>query len=341
LKKLEITDPDTIPRLFGRSPIAQPGQPAQRRRSPVPMNDGTTHWFDISSHGHETSSMHFAIDASPTIRAENALRNFTQTLTQTFAYLPIGLAIFDRNRQLVMFNPALTALTSLDPAYLTTRPTLMDVLDALREKRIAPERRDFSDWRRKLAQLEQLATEGTYSETWSLPSGQTYRVTGRPHPEGAIAFLFDDISAEISLTRKFRQELDLSRSMFDACPEAIAIFSPNGVIDMSNLAYAQLWGIDSANSVGQVNIMDATKLWQSVSAPSPLWGDVRDFIVQKGERAEWFGTIDTNDGRHLTCRLAPLAGGATLIGFTKTARAIPAQHIAAEVATAEPKLMMG
>ena len=41
-----------------------------------------------------------------------------------------------------------------------------------------------------------------------LPNGLTYRVRGRPHPNGALAFLFENISAEISLTRKFRTKLD-------------------------------------------------------------------------------------------------------------------------------------
>ena len=41
------------------------------------------------------------------------------------------------------------------------------------------------------------AEDGLYQEIWSLPSNVTYKVTGRPHPDGAVAFFFEDISADV------------------------------------------------------------------------------------------------------------------------------------------------
>ena len=32
-----------------------------------------------------------------------------------------------------------------------------------------------------------MATEGTYTEIWNLPTGAAFRFSGRPHPDGAIA----------------------------------------------------------------------------------------------------------------------------------------------------------
>ena len=206
------------PHLFKTGAIVQPGEEGAHTRSLLEFTDGTSRVFETSSFGQGDTSLHFAMDANRTVKAEESLRNFVQTLTQTFAYLPIGLAIFDRSRRLVLFNPSLIDLTTLTPEWLSARPSLVDFLDSLREKRITPEPKNFSDWRAKISVLEQSAQDGNYCETWTLPSGQTYRVTGRPHPEGAIAFLFEDISAEISLTRKFRQELELGQSLFDSIP---------------------------------------------------------------------------------------------------------------------------
>ncbi len=309
-------------RLFESSAVVKVGEAPKLKRSSVALPDDETRWFDISSYGLGEHSLHFAADANGIVRAESSLRSFLQTLTQTFAYLPIGLAIFDRDRQLVLFNPSLMDLTSLEPEWLSAKPTLFDFLDRLREKRMLPEQKNFSDWRQKINQLERLAVDGTYSETWSLPSSQTYRITGRPHPEGAIAFVFEDITAEISLTRKFRQELELSQSLFDSFPEAIAVFGADGIINMSNLAYADLWGVDPNDALGQISILDATRLWQGKSDPTPLWGDARDFIVQKGERSEWHGQVRLISGQELACRFMPLAGGATLAGFSPEAIAV-------------------
>ncbi|MFY0692974.1 MAG: PAS-domain containing protein [Paracoccaceae bacterium] len=304
-------------RLFESSTIVRPGDQAKTRRSSVTTTEGIKNWFDVASFGQREHSLHFACDANALVKAETSLRNFMQTLTQTFAYLPIGLAIFDNNRQLVVFNPALTDLTTLPPEWLSIRPTLHDFLNRLREERMLPERRNFSDWREQIAHLEESAKDGTYSETWTLPTGQTYRITGRPHPEGAIAFLFEDITAEISLTRKFRQELELSQTLFDSFPQAMAVFGVDGIIKMSNMSYSSLWGVDPGDALGQITIIDATRLWQNACEPTPLWGDVRDFVSRTGDRSEWSDTVKLQTGQHLNCRFAPLAGGTTLVEFSK------------------------
>lgn len=320
LELTELAEPDDCTlwppkRLFDGASITPPGEQAQARRAPLTLQDGTTKWFDITSHGHGNATLHYACDSSKTVQAEETLRNFMQTLTQTFAALPVGLAIFDRSRQLQLFNPALMELTTLEPEWLAARPTLYDVINRMREKRMLPERKDFKDWRSKLVELEKSAVNGTYLETWVLPTGQTYKVTGRPHPEGAVAFLIEDISAEISLTRKFRRELEVSQSLLDNLPQAIAVFDASGNLTLSNEAYCTLWGTDPELVLEQTNIVDATGHWQAKSLPTPLWGDVREFVSHAGERVEWFGSTDLEDGRQLACRFLPLAGGATLVSF--------------------------
>ena len=320
LELAEGVDPDDNTlwppkRLFDGASITPPGETPHARRAPLTLQDGTTRWFDITSHGHGNTTLHYACDSSKTVQAEETLRNFMQTLTQTFAALPVGLAIFDRSRQLQLFNPALMELTTLEPEWLAARPTLYDVINRMREKRMLPERKDFKDWRRKLVELENSAVNGTYLETWVLPTGQTYKVTGRPHPEGAVAFLIEDISAEISLTRKFRRELEVSQSLLDNLPQAIAVFDAAGNLTLSNEAYCTLWGTDPELVLQQTNIVEASSHWQAKSLPTPLWGDVREFVCHAGERAEWHGSADLEDGRQLACQFMPLAGGATLVSF--------------------------
>lgn len=72
-------------------------------------------------------------------------KNFVQTLTKTFATLSIGLVIFDRNRQLMLFNPALIDLTTLPADFLSARPNLLTVFDKLRDNQIMPEPKKLCD----------------------------------------------------------------------------------------------------------------------------------------------------------------------------------------------------
>ncbi len=272
-------------------------------------------WYDCCRTFAGEESLFMAVSADKTLKAETSLREFVQTLTKTFSDLTVGLAIFDKSRKLTLFNPALADLTRLPPEFLIARPSLQSVLDRLREKKILPEPKDYKSWRQRMYELEAAASSGTYEETWSLASGQTYRVTGRPHPDGAVAFLFEDISAEVSLTRRFRAEMETVQAVLDSLEEAIAVFSANGSLTLSNSAYARLWGADPSTTIDNFGIADATRDWNEKCAPTPVWGDLREFVTSFGDRAEWSADIRLRDGRLLECRFAPLSGGATLVGF--------------------------
>lgn len=271
-------------------------------------------WYDCHITSVGSDILCTAIPADEAVRAENRRLEFTQTLTKTFAELAIGLAIFDRSRRLVLFNPALMDLTNLPSDFLTSRPSLIGFLDRLRENRVMPEPRDYRSWRASISELEAAAADGTYSETWSLPDGQTYHVTGRPHPDGAVALLFEDISAEMALTRHFRTELELSQSVFDTLDDAIAVFSSAGELTISNQAYRDLWGINP-NEFQIGDLTEATRHWHKMSAPSPIWGDFRDFAQQGADREEWTANVSLRDGRKLHCRFTPQRGGATMAVF--------------------------
>ena len=311
-----------LPRLFDAEAMDTAGAklsrvPAGQQRARIAITgEKNPRWYDCHSFPEADGFLHFAVPANAAVQAERALREFIQTLTKTFAHLPIGLAIFDRQRQLALFNPALIDLTGLGADFLSARPTLFGFLDRLREERRMPEPKNYKQWRQQMLELERAASSGQYEEIWTLPSGQTYRVTGRPHPEGATALLFEDISAEMSLTRRFRAELELGQAVIDSLPDAIAVFSPAGVLVQSNAAYARLWGQDPIAILGQVGISEALQNWQALGKPSPCWGRLRDYVGMIADRSHWQAEVGLKDGRVLICRAMSIMGESTLIGFT-------------------------
>jgi PAS domain-containing protein len=307
-----------LPRLFAPNDPAGPRPPRAR----LAMRGGTE-WFDLSRVPVGDEVLHYGINANATVEAETALREFMQTLTKTFADLPIGLAIFDRARVLQLFNPALAELTALAPEFLISRPTLGSVLDAMRARSMIPEPKDYRSWRKQLLRVEEEASAGHFEETWSLPGGQTYRVVGRPHPNGALAFMFEDISTEMTRTRRYRADLELGQSVIDSVDDAVAVFSQAGQLVMSNRAYARLWKHDPAVLLSDAGIGSLSGWWRENSAPSLLWDDATSYVTAMGDRSPWDGEIRLLDGRLVTCRFRPLAGGATLITFSCTAAAQP------------------
>lgn len=322
-----------VPVLF---PELRAGSDAPRRQKLGGVEETPLRWFDCHSQAVKDGTLHFALPADTAVKAEGALREFIQTLSKTFAHLPIGLAIFDRQRQLALFNPALADLTSAGVEFLSARPTLYAFLDRLRERRVIPEPKDYASWRQQMMDLEKQASSGLYEETWTLPSGQTYHVIGRPHPDGAVAFLLEDITAEITLTRRFRSEIELGQAVVDAVDDAIVVFSPAGELVLSNAAYDELWGVEPALTLGKVTVLDSIRRWQELARPDPAFGEIRDFVASMDERAEWTAGIRLFTGETLSCRVAPLPGGATLVGFGRPRAPRPQLRRARRGRPAEP-----
>ncbi len=274
-------------------------------------------WYDISMSVVQGGGLFTARPIDRLVEAETSLRDFVQTLSRTFAHLPVGLAIFDKRRQLVLFNPALVTLSSLSTEWLSTRPDLYSFLDQLREHQRMPEPKDYQSWKSDLAALEAAARDGSYQELWTLPNGQTYRVIGRPHADGAVAFMFEDISSEVSLTRKFRGELELYQTVFDAQDDAMVVFSKDGLRMKSNAAFGEIWPKEASTDLQGASVVDVTRSLQEASYPTPLWGEIRDFVGGFSERSGWTDRVSLRTGDVLDCKVAPLKGGASLIAFTQ------------------------
>ena len=323
-----------LPRLFPGLTIGPEGTaPDQPVTARLAGPEGRDQHFDVHAQPRADDLVLTAFPADAAQRARMAQRHLTQTLTQTFAQLPVGLAIFDRERRLQMFNPALADITGIGPDSLALRPSLEAFLDRLRDLKRIPEPRDYRAWRQGIVALEAAAAGSGYAEVWSLPAGQTLRVTGRPHPDGAIALLFEDISSEVSLSRRFRGEIDTSRAVLDALDEAVAVFSPDGTLMLTNAAYGRLWHSQAATRPGEIGVQAALRLWLERSQPNPLWHRLRRYVTGSEARVPLDTVVQMKDGRHLLCRITPLAGGATLVSFAQPARK---RHAVAHDATDVP-----
>lgn len=292
------------------------GGVARRRVSAPGQQDGEARWFEVSeAPGPGGERLGYALEADDLVAAEASLRRFIETLTETFAHLPIGLAVFDKNRRLGLFNPALTDLVKIDAVWLAGRPSLRDFLERLRETRQMPEQKDFASWRRKLGELEEGAREGTYEENWQLPSGKIFRVTGRPHPQGALAFLFEDISTAIHLERRYRSELELSQATLDRMAEAVAVFDTSGMLVFVNSAFETMWGLDPMARLDGPGVAELTALWAERCRPSPVWARLREFATGGETRSSWSDAVETREGSTLQVLVAPLPDASALVVF--------------------------
>lgn len=288
----------------------------QSLRSSLPLGPvGALTHYEVTAKACDGITVCHATCIDGLVAAEKAKRHFVQTLSKTFAHLPIGLAIFDRNGQLALFNPALVDLSGLSAPFLSRRPTIMSFFDEMRENRQMPEPKNYSSWRQAIAELITAATDGLYQETWTLEDGRTYAVQGRPHPDGATAFLIEDISAEITLTRNFRKEVELGQTLLDQVEEGLVVFSSSGVLTFCNANYRSLWGQNPESAFADVTIFDCIGVWRAGCDALPRRDEIERFVMSYEDQENWSLEITLNDGRPYVCELRSIGAGSKLIRF--------------------------
>lgn len=292
---------------------ATPGEVEKARIEIVSGGDAAT----ISVHVVEIvrddgSRIGFGTDASSATMAERRLARFVQTMTETFAHLTVGLAIFDRNQTLALFNPALVQMWNLEPSWLARRPSLHDILDELRALRRLPEHADFHAWRAKLLELFENPETADYEELWHLADGSDIRVLARPHPHGALAFTFDDVTEWMRLEQRYRHSIDLRRATLDGLTEGVVVFGADGLVQFSNATFDELWRMEHGRADATMHARQLIDHCEQIAQVPEVWEKLHGFITGEESRRSWSARIGTICGRVLNARFAPLPDGSTL-----------------------------
>jgi len=256
-------------------------------------------WFNVVSFPTPDGSLHYAADANEAVSAKTTLRSSLRTFVQIFAQLSIGFAIFDENRQLVIYNPSIVELTGLDPVFLSSKPTLLRMIEEMRRTDRAPEPKSFGDFRKTIRQLEQAAANGTYEAVWTLTDGQSLRVTGRPYQSGSLAVLIEDVSSDLALTRRHRTEIQAHQDVLDTREEPIFVFSNSNTLVSRNASAGEL----SASEAREPSNLDQfSEFLNRSKLPGP---PITSLQIESMERSN----IHFADGRSFEIRKHALSSG--------------------------------
>ncbi|MCC1481323.1 PAS-domain containing protein [Roseibaca sp. Y0-43] len=288
--------------------------PDEHKRLSLDLS-GRIAWFSHMQAEAESGALHFATPIDLAVQTETSRREILQVLTRTFASLPTGLALFDKERRLQIFNPALVDLMGLDPLFLAARPSLEQFLYTLRELRMLPEPKDFAAWRSEIAELEQAAQMGTFDDEWCLDTGRVFQVTGRPQPGGALAFFFEDVTSDAALARSLRAEIEIGQAVFDGLQDAVIVFNTAGDTLLANARYSQIWGENPCENLADSGLHHALGLWAKSSAASAFWAELSQFAAVAGERPVLKGSVCLMDGTSLAVHARWLRPDCLMITF--------------------------
>ena len=240
---------------IGQGPASLRAVPPRTQTGLVPLESATGRrlgWGRVDAVGLKNGNRLVSVqDASAERRAEDLLRSFTATLTETFAHLDIALVIFDGRRQLSVFNPAAGDILDLTPAQMAARPGLREFLDLLRSRQKVPEQRNFTLWRNTTISRMEDAGDRPFMEDWTLTGGQVLRVSARPHAGSGIALVIEDITGAVQVERRYVAEVESGQAALDSLSIGVAILGQSGEMVFANPAFAAVLGLpDDAGRLG-------------------------------------------------------------------------------------------
>ncbi len=256
-----------------------------------------------------------AVDVTDTAAAEARLQHHADAHADTLDRLQTAVAIFGADQKLIFFNRAFVKLWGLTESYLERHPTNGDILDRLREGRKLPEQRDYQAWKRsRLALYLEETRENPGEETWHLPGGQTIRVIAQPHPFGGLTFLYEDVTARLTLESDYNKLVKVQSATLDTLSEGVAVFGPDGKLKLHNAAFARIWEFESEELAGEPHLRTIAALSRDRFGDSHIWDQLIQVIVS-GSGARDLGDVERSDRSVLSLSTSPLPDGATLVTF--------------------------
>ncbi|MEO0915045.1 MAG: PAS-domain containing protein, partial [Pseudomonadota bacterium] len=186
--------------------------------------------------------------------------------------------------------------------------------------------RSFTAWRDALLRLGQTGHPSSYREDWTLPSGKVIGVTARHHTGGALVFMFEDISNQIMLERRYRQEMETSQTTLDSLEDGIVVFDTAGALIFANTSFEHLWEIESMQTVGAPSIKELVAHMSARSDCPDVWERFASFVQSADTRATWTADVPLRDGPAFRARFTTLPDGSAMAIFSE-ARTISAEFV--------------
>ncbi len=185
----------------------------------------------------------YAIDIEDREELARSLRAFREAQRAMLDQLSAGVAQFDARRQLTFANQPFQRIFALAPLVMLNPPPFERLLDSARDASRLPEVRDFPAWRRE--RLGWFTSNATVEEAWPLPDGTHLRVVAQPMPDGGLVLVAEDRTEELRLSAMRDTLLRTRTATFDSLFEAVAVFAPDGRMQLWNRSFASVWGLES------------------------------------------------------------------------------------------------
>mgnify|MGYP003393212684 CR=1 FL=1 len=270
--------------------------------------------FSVKDIDADYATIGIAHDVTVIEETETELQRHIAAHHEVLENLGAPIAIYGPDQRLEFYNRAYLRLWEADENFLQTKPNLGDILEDLRTRRRAPEQVDFQRYKRERKALFTSLLEPR-EDMLHLPDGTTLRVVTVPHPFGGLMFMHEDVTGRLALESSYNTLMAVQRETLDNLAEGIAVFGPNGKLQLFNPVFARIWSLPEEFLQAEPHInelVERIKDW----APSDQWAEFRrDMIAHALERVPRTGRMQRTGGTIIAFHTVPLPDGAILNSY--------------------------
>lgn len=281
----------------------------------------------------------YAIDIEEQQQVTREFRAFKDAHRAMLDQLSVGVAQFNAKEQLTFANRPFRRQFGLSQGVVEARIPFERLLSDARDFGRTPEVRDFPEWRRERSAWFDAAD--TQEENWPLPGGTHLRVVAQPMPDGGLVMIAEDRTEQLALSATRDTLLRTRTATLDSLFEALAIFAPDGSVQLWNRTFAGTWGLPSEfldTHPSAEGLLEA--IGQNLANPQEA--ELIGSVVRAAtlDRREKNGQVALTDGRTLRFAGVPLPDGnglLTVLDITdsqKAEKALRERAIALEEADA-------
>lgn len=274
----------------------------------------------------------YAVDIEELEQHRRDFRAFRDAQRSMLDQLSIGVGQFDSEKGLIFANQPFRRIFAISPGTVTTKIGFERLLTDTRERGRTPEVRDFPAWRAEHADWFNMSE--TQEENWPLSDGTHLRIVAQPMPDGGLVLIAEDRTEQLALSATRDTLLRTRTATFDSLFEALAVFAPDGHLQLWNRSFAGTWGLETEMLDTHPAVPELVEaIAPNLARPRQAKG-IGDLIrAATLDRKEKAGRVALADGRTLEIAGVPLPDGnglLTVLDITDSQRAEDALRERAE-----------
>lgn len=257
----------------------------------------------------------YGVDLTESEQHKAKLESHVVAYREVLDNLSAAVAIYGPHKRLKYYNHAYVRMFDFDESWLLTEPTLGEILDDLRARRLLTEYSDYAAYRR--AQMDSVTTLiEPIQELLHLPDGRTIRMIASPHPMGGSFYISEDVTNAMNLERKYNTQLAVQKASLDNLYEGVAVFGGDNRLRLHNASFARMWKLSAEQLKDGRHLSDVIDDVRQFFHFDEGWPGFKSKIMNSvTDRTFRKQRINRKNGTVLEFSYSPLPDGSNLMSY--------------------------